>query len=200
MLIGIGSTLAAFGAFLALVVALAPPPRSEEAERAEYHRRQRIAALTITFAAVVGFVGAALLITSAWPWSVVAIGGAALLYMATMVVATHTNERQMLRLIRAARDIDKDPDGRPGRIWTWTAVLMKVAPDDLLDDPDVPPFYGGPKGDPGAINLANGVQRAAEERALLSWALSHPFGAGMSPRSMLRFLILRLRYRLEQRR
>lgn len=198
MLIGIGTTLVALGAFLALVVALAPIPDANEIGRPEHYRRKRIATLTTVFAGVLGLAGAGLLITSAWPWSLIAVVAATLLYYLLMVAATYRDNRDTLRWIRVARDIDQDDDGQPGRIWLWTAAWMSVAPLDVLEADDAPAWYGAP-GDPGAIRVADHVQRIAVERARLVWAVQHPFDGGSTPRSVFRTLIFRLRYRLEVR-
>jgi MFS family permease len=196
VLVGIGTALVAVGAFLALTVALAPPPDEDVVGRYEHSRRLRIATLTTIFAGVTGFIGAGLLISSAWPWSLVAIGVATTVYLGMLVVSTYRDHRFLAKWIRFERESDRDEQGRPGRILLSTAALMNVAPWDDIDAGPV--FYGAP-GDPGPIRVAEFVQRGAEKQARLWWAVRHPFGAGLSPRQIVRFLILRARYRLERR-
>jgi hypothetical protein len=196
VLIGIGSALAAFGAFLALTVALRSPPDEATVGPVEHDRRMRVATLTTILAAAIGFTGAALLITSAWPWSLVAISGVGVLYLTCMVVSTLRTERFVARWVRFERDTDRRSTGQPGRILASTAAAMNLAPTEALDATG---WYGAP-GDQGALRVANHVQRVAEERARLSWVLRHPFGGGRTPRELLRTSRQLLCYRLEMRR
>ena len=75
------------------------------------------------FAAATGFAGAALLVTYAWPWSLVAIGGATTGYFLMLVVSTYRQARFLARLIRFERASDPATEhGRPGRILVSTAA------------------------------------------------------------------------------
>jgi MFS family permease len=196
VLIGIGSALAAFGAFLALTVALAPPPDEERVGRSEHYRRLRIATVTTIFAGAIGFTGAALVITTAWPWSLVAIGGATVLYLVCVIISTLRTQRFLVRWIKFERDTDRTTAAGPGRILASTAALMNLAPWEAYEATG---WYGAAD-DPASLRVADHVQRVAEERARLSWVLRHPFGGGRTPRDLIRTWILLLRYRLEMRR
>jgi hypothetical protein len=158
----------------------------------EHDRRQRITTTKGTFAAVTGFVGSALLITSGWPWSVVAVGLAAALLYLTLVISTHINGRRLARWIRFERESDPDRAGKPGRILLSTAAVMNFAP---WDDEDAGPVWYGAPGDPGALRVADHVQRVADEEARLLWAMRHPYGVGWwSPRMFRVWLVIRVRY------
>ncbi len=192
MLTGVGSALVAVAAFLALTLALAPVPDEQAVGPSEHFRRQRIATVKGTFAAVSGFAGAALLITSAWPWSVVGLGGAAVLLYAALVVSTYRSNRFVVKQIRLERWTDRDEDNRPGRILASTAAWMSVAPWDAYD---AGPVFFGAAGDPGSIRIAEGVERMAEARARLRWAVRHPYDVNWpTPRMAYVWLVLRVRY------
>jgi hypothetical protein len=93
LLVGIGTALVAFGAFLALTVALTPVPEEDDIGSREHDRLQRITTTKAVFAAVTAFVGAALLVASAWPWPVVAVGVATAGFYVTMVLSTYNANR-----------------------------------------------------------------------------------------------------------
>jgi hypothetical protein len=192
VLVGAGTALVALAAFIALTVALEPVPEEDVIGSREHDRRQRIRTTKSVFAAVIGFAGAALLITSAWPWSAVAVGGTAALYYATIVISTFNANRGVARWIRFERESDPDREGRPGRILLSTAAVMNLAP---WEDADAGPVWFGAPGNPGGLRVAEHVQQVAEERARLWWVMRHPYGTEWWSRRLIRtWLIIRVRY------
>lgn len=192
MLVELGTALVAFAAFIALTVALEPVPGEDEIGSREYDRRQRIAATKTVFAAVTALVGGVLLITAAWPWSLVGIAVAAGLFYVTMVVSTYKTNRRVARWVQFERDSDPEREGGPGRILVSTAAAMNLAP---WDDADLGPLWFGAPGDPGSLRIAEHVQRVTEDEARLSWVIKHPYGTGWWSRRMLRtWLVIRVRY------
>jgi hypothetical protein len=168
-------------------------PEKDRVGTREHYRSERIATTKTAFAALIGFVGAALLLASAWPWSLIGIAVATALFYVTMVMSTYNDRRFVAKWIRFEREQDPESGGRPGRILASTAAVMNVAPWDYEDAPATA-WYGTP-GDPGDLRIAEGVQRIAEERARLLWAVRHPYGVDWwSRRSIRVWLILRVRY------
>jgi hypothetical protein len=179
VLIGIGSALVAFGAFLAVTVAFKPPKDAEVVGTAEHCRQQRNATVATTFAAGTGFGGAILLLSAAWPWAFVTLLAVAAVYVSSLAAATCWDQRLWLNQIRFERQADHDEQGRPGRVSLYTAAAFKLAPDDPALGSLRSHFYGA-AGDQGALNIADSVQTTAERRAQFRWALRHPFGTESS--------------------
>jgi hypothetical protein len=196
LLVGIGSALVAFGAFLALAVAIAPTPGADVVGQTEHERRLRNATLATGFAAATGFAGAVLLLTAAWPWAFLTVVGVGLLYLAVLAWGTHRDWTSWARWVRLEREADHDSDGNLGRVTLGTAAAFKVAPDTPEYQALAGAFFG-PAGDEGYVRIAEHVQKTAEERARVTWAIRHPFGAGLTPREIWRFTLLRVRYRLD---
>jgi len=69
---------------------------------------------------------------------------------------------------------------------------MNVAPWDAID---TGPVWFGEPGEQGALRVAEGVQRGADEKARLAWVLWHPYGVDWwSLRAIRVWLIIRVRY------
>jgi hypothetical protein len=189
VLLAVGTSLLAFGALLALIAVLLPRPDEDRLGVVESERCRRNIEVTVVSSAIVALVGTTLAVSASWPWSVLALAAAVLVYYVALVTATYRSNKWLLKEVQIARDVDKRPDGKPGRIWLSTAVYLKLAPEEWLDAEVA--FYGNPN-DQGALNLADGAQRIAEEKARLSWALRYPMGQGQTPFDILRgHLILR---------
>ena len=191
MLVGLGTSLVAFGALLGLLAVVLPRPNDEVAGLVESDRRRRNLDVTTVVGALSLFAGAALLISAAWPWSVVALAAAILIFYGALVIVTWRDNRWLIKEIRIARDVDRRADGSPGRVWIRTGVWLKIAPEDWLNAPGGA-FYGDPE-DPGAYTYADGAEKLAEERARLSTALRRPMGGGQTPLDLLRARIIHRR-------
>jgi hypothetical protein len=178
VLVALGTSLIAFGALLALIAVLLPRPDDERLGRVESARCRRNIEVTAVSSAVVALVGAALAVSASWPWSFLAIAVAALGYYAALVIATYRSNRWLLWEVRTAREIDKRPDGTPGRIWAATAASLGYAPPDLVDSGLA--FYGDLDGEEW-LELAEGAQRIAGKKSRFSRALAYPMGHGHPP-------------------
>jgi hypothetical protein len=198
VLVGLGTSLVVFGALLGLMAVVLPRPDDEREGLVESDRRRRNLDVTSVIGAVFVFAGTALLISAAWPWSLIALGVAALIYYGSLVIATWRDNRWLIKEIRIARDVDRRPDGSPGRVWMKTAVWLKIAPEESIDIPGVA-FYGDPE-DPNSYTYAEGAEKLAQEKARLSTALRRPMGGGQTPLDLLRARIIHRRMMREARK
>lgn len=197
MLVELGTSLVVFGALLGLLTVLLPRPNDEVAGLVESERRQRNLDVTTVGGALSAFAGAALLFTTTWPWSVIVLASAAAVYYGALVSVTWRSNRRLIKEVQIARNVDRRPDGSPGRVWIATGVWLGIAPQEWLDAPSVA-FYGDPN-DPGAYTYADGAEALAKEKARLRTALRRPMGGGRTPLDLLRARLTHRRMAREAR-